>query len=83
MSSAYYTEKNYNYVVYTYTTALPEDTEEFAKEQEKSLKMLTDISNLPDVGDVSINKTNTFEMNMDEKHKAELTEYGKNIKARL
>ena len=82
MSSAYYTEKNYNYVVYTYTTALPEDTEEFAKEQEKSLKMLTDISNLPDVGDVSINKTNTFEMNMDEKHKAELTEYGKDIKAR-
>lgn len=82
MSSAYYTEKNYNYVVYTYTTASPEDTEEFAKEQEKSLKMLTDISNLPDVGDVSINKTNTFEMNMDEKHKAELTEYGKNIKAR-
>ncbi len=82
MSSAYYTEKNYNYVVYTYTTASPEDTEEFAKEREKSLKMLTDISNLPDVGDVSINKTNTFEMNMDEKHKAELTEYGKNIKAR-
>lgn len=82
MSSAYYIEKNYNYVVYTYTTASPEDTEEFAKEQEKSLKMLTDISNLPDVGDVSINKTNTFEMNMDEKHKAELTEYGKNIKAR-
>ena len=82
MSSAYYTEKNYNYVVYTYTTASPEDTEEFAKEQEKSLKMLTDISNLPDVGDVSINKTNTFEMNMDERHKAELTEYGKNIKAR-
>lgn len=82
MSSAYYTEKNYNYVVYTYTTASPEDTEEFAKEQEKRLKMLTDISNLPDVGDVSINKTNTFEMNMDEKHKAELTEYGKNIKAR-
>ena len=82
MSSAYYTEKNYNYVVYTYTTASPEDTEEFAKEQEKSLKMLTDISNLPDVGDVSINKTNTFEMNMDEKHKAELTEYGKDIKAR-
>ena len=82
MSSAYYTEKNYNYVVYIHTTASNEDTEEFAKEQEKSLKMLTDISNLPDVGDVSINKTNTFEMNMDEKHKAELTEYGKNIKAR-
>ncbi len=82
MSSAYYTEKNYNYVVYTYTTASPEDTEEFAKEQEKSLKMLTDISNLPDAGNVSINKNNTFEMNMDEKHKAELTEYGKDIKAR-
>ena len=44
--------------------------------------MLTDISNLPDVGNVSINKNNTFEMNMDEKHKAELTEYGKDIKAR-
>lgn len=82
MSSAYYTEKDYNYVVYAYTSASPEDTEEFAKEQAKNLKMLTDISNLPDVGDVSINKSNSFEMNMDEKHKAELTEYGKDIKAR-
>lgn len=82
MSSAYYTEKNYNYVVYAYTTASPEDTEEFAREQAKNLKMLTDISNLPDVGDVSINKSNSFEMNMDEKHKGELTEYGKDIKAR-
>ncbi len=82
MSSAYYTERNYNYVVYAYTTASPEDTEEYAKEQEKNLKMLTDISNLPDVGDVSINKSNTFEMNMDEKHKAELTDYGKDIKTR-
>ena len=82
MSSAYYTERNYNYVVYAYTTASPEDTEEFAKEQKRNLKMLTDISNLPDVGDVSINKSNSFEMNMDEKHKAELTEYGKDIKTR-
>ena len=82
MSSAYYTEKDYNYVVYAYTNASPEDTEEFAKEQVKNLKMLTDISNLPDAGDVSINKSNAFEMNMDEKHKAELTEYGKNIKTR-
>ena len=82
MSSAYYTERNYNYVVYAYTTASPEDTEEFAKEQEKNLKMLTDISNLPDVGEVSINKSNVFEINMDDKHKAELTEYGKDIKAR-
>ena len=82
MSSAYYTEKDYNYVVYAYTNASPEDTEEFAKEQAKNLKMLTDISNLPDAGDVSINKSNAFEMNMDEKHKAELTEYGKDIKTR-
>ena len=82
MSSAYYTEKDYNYVVYAYTTASPEDTEELAKDQAKNLKMLTDISNLPDVGEVSINKSNSFEMNMDEKHKAELTEYGKDIKAR-
>lgn len=82
MSSAYYTEKNYNYVAYAYTNVSPEDTEEFAKEQAKNLKMLTDISNLPDVGNVSINKNNTFEMNMDEKHKAELTEYGKDIKTR-
>ena len=51
-------------------------------EQKRNLKMLTDISNLPDVGDVSINKTNTFEMKMDDKHKAELTEYGKDIKTR-
>ncbi len=82
MSSAYYTEKDYNYVVYAYTTASPEDTEELAKDQAKNLKMLTDISNLPDVGEVSINKSNSFEMNMDEKHKAKLTEYGKDIKAR-
>ena len=82
MSSAYYTEKDYNYVVYAYTSTSPEDTEEFAKDQAKNLKMLTDISNLPDVGEVSINKSNSFEMNMDEKHKAELTEYGKDIKAR-
>ena len=83
MSSAYYTEKDYNYVVYAYTSASPENTEEFAKEQAKNLKMLTDISNLPDVGEVSINKSNSFEMNMDEKHKAELTEYGKDIKGRF
>ena len=61
MSSAYYTEKDYNYVVYAYTNASPENTEEFAKEQAKNLKMLTDISNLPDAGDVSINKSNSFE----------------------
>lgn len=83
MSSAYYTERNYNYVVYAYTTASPEDTEEFAKEQAENLKMLTDISNLPDAGDVSINKINTFEMKIDDKHKSELTDYGKDIKGRF
>ena len=83
MSSAYYTEKDYNYVVYAYTNASPEDTEEFAKEQAKNLKMLTDISNLPDIGEYSINKSNVFEMNMDDKHKSELTEYGKDIKERF
>ncbi len=83
MSNSYYTERNYNYVVYAYTTASPEDTEEFAKEQAENLKMLTDISNLPDAGDVSINKTNTFEMKIDDKHKSELTDYGKDIKGRF
>lgn len=83
MSNTYYTERNYNYVVYAYTTASPEDTEEFAKEQAENLKMLTDISNLPDAGDVSINKTNTFEMKIDDKHKSELTDYGKDIKGRF
>ena len=83
MSSAYYTERNYNYVVYAYTTASPEDTEKFAKEQAENLKMLTDISNLPDAGDVSINKINTFEMKIDDKHKSELTDYGKDIKGRF
>lgn len=65
MSSAYYIERNYNYVVYARTA-----------------EILTDISNLPDIGEYSINKSNVFEMNMDEKHKAELTEYGKDIKTR-
>lgn len=83
MSNSYYTERNYNYVVYAYTTASPEDTEKFAKEQAENLKMLTDISNLPDAGDVSINKTNTFEMKIDDKHKSELTDYGKDIKGRF
>ena len=83
MSNSYYTERNYNYVVYAYTTVSPEDTEEFAKEQAENLKMLTDISNLPDAGDVSINKTNTFEMKIDDKHKSELTDYGKDIKGRF
>lgn len=83
MSNSYYTERNYNYVVYAYTTASPEDTEEFAKEQAENLKMLTDISNLPDAGDVSINKINMFEMKIDDKHKSELTDYGKDIKGRF
>ncbi len=83
MSSAYYTERNYNYVVYAYTTASPEDTEKFEKEQAENLKMLTDISNLPDAGDVSINKINTFEMKINDKHKSELTDYGKDIKGRF
>ena len=83
MSSAYYTEKNYNYVVYTGSNVSPEEKEEFIKEQEKNYKILTDISNLPDAGDVSINKSNVLEINMDEKHKTELTEYGKDIKARF
>ena len=83
MSSAYYTEKNYNYLVYTGSTVSPEEKEEFTKEQEKNYKILTDISNLPDAGDVSINKSNVLEINMDEKHKTELTEYGKDIKARF
>ena len=83
MSNSYYTERNYNYVVYAYTTASPEDTEKFTKEQAENLKMLTDISNLPDAGDVSINKTNTFEMKIDDKHKSELTDYGKDIKGRF
>ena len=82
MSSSYYTEKNYNYVVYAYTTESNKNKEEFAKEQAKNYKMLTDISNLPDIGEFSINKTNVFEINMDEKHESELTDYGKDVKAR-
>ena len=82
MSSSYYTERNYNYVVYAYTTASNEDKEEFTKEQAENYKMLTDISNLPDIGEFSINKINVFEINMDEKHEAELTDYGKDVKSR-
>ena len=82
MSSAYYTEMNYNYVVYTRLNTSPDDKEEYTKEQEKNYKTLIDVSNLPDIGEFSINKSNVLEINMDEKHKAELTEYGKDIKAR-
>ena len=81
MSSAYYTEMNYNYAVYGRVNVSKEDTEEYAKEQAKNLKILTDISNLPDIGEFSINKNNVFEIEMDEKHKADLTEYGEKVRA--
>ena len=81
MSSAYYTEMNYNYAVYGRESVSKEDTEEYAKEQAKNLKILTDISNLPDIGEFSINKSNVFEIEMDEKHKADLTEYGEKVRA--
>lgn len=54
--------------------------EEYLKEKEKNTKILADISNLADVDEYSINKYISLEMPMDDKHKAELTEYGKYIK---
>ena len=80
MSSAYYTEIDYDYVVYCNNNVSPEDKEEYLKEKEKNTKILSDISNLADVDEYSINKYNSLEMPMDDKHKAELTEYGKYIK---
>lgn len=78
MSEAYYTEINYNYMVF-----MQENENEDNKEELKKYKILEDISKLPDVGEYSINKSNVLTMNMDEKHKAELTEYGKEIKERF
>ena len=78
MSEAYYTEMNYNYMVF-----MQENENEDNKEELKKYKILEDISKLPDVGEYSINKSNVLIMNMDEKHKAELTEYGKEIKERF
>lgn len=78
MSEAYYTEMNYNYMVF-----MQENENEDNKEELKKYKILEDISKLPDVGEYSINKSNVLTMNMDEKHKAELTEYGKEIKERF
>ena len=76
MSEAYYTEMNYNYMVFI-------QENEDNKEELKKYKILEDISKLPDAGEYSINKSNVLTMNMDEKHKAELTEYGKEIKERF
>lgn len=76
MSEAYYTEMNYNYMVFM-------QENEDNKEDLKKYKILEDISKLPDAGEYSINKSNVLTMNMDEKHKAELTEYGKEIKERF
>ena len=73
MSEAYYTEMNYNYMVFMQGNE--DDKEEY--------KILEDISKLPDAGECSINKSNVLTMNMDEKHKSELTEYGKEIKERF
>lgn len=80
ISSAYYTEIDYDYVVYCNNNVSPEDKEEYSKEKEKNTKILADISNLADVDEYSINKYNSLEIPMDDKHKAELTEYGKYIK---
>ena len=80
MSSAYYTEIDYDYVVYCNNNVSSEDKEEYLKEKEKNTKILADISNLADVDEYSINKYISLEMPMDDKHKAELTEYGKYIK---
>ena len=76
MSEAYYTEMNYNYMVFM-------QENEDNKEELKKYKILEDISKLPDAGEYSINRSNVLKMNMDEKHKAELTEYGKEIKERF
>lgn len=76
MSEAYYTEMNYNYMVFM-------QENEDNKEELKKYKILEDISKLPDAGEYSINKSNVLTMNMNEKHKAELTEYGKEIKERF
>lgn len=78
MSEAYYTEMNYNYMVF-----MQENENADNKEELKKYKILEDISKLPDVGEYSINKSNVLTMNMDEKHKSELTEYGKEIKERF
>ena len=80
MSSAYYTEIDYDYVVYCNNNVSSEDKEEYLKEKEKNTKILADISNLADIDEYSINKYISLEMPMDDKHKAELTEYGKYIK---
>ena len=76
VSEAYYTEMNYNYMIFM-------QENEDNKEELKKYKILEDISKLPDAGEYSINKSNVLTMNMDEKHKAELTEYGKEIKERF
>lgn len=73
MSEAYYTEMNYNYMVFMQEN----------KDDKEEYKILEDISKLPDAGECSINKSNVLTMNMDEKHKSELTEYGKEIKERF
>lgn len=78
MSEAYYTEMNYNYMVFMQENENADD-----KEDLKKCKILEDISKLPNVGEYSINKSNVLTMNMDEKHKSELTEYGKEIKERF
>ncbi len=80
MSSAYYTEKDYNYIIYTNVNASPENKEEYQKEKDQKYEMLLDISKLSDVDEFSINQSSTFQIKMDEKHEAELTEYGKKIK---
>ena len=55
MSEAYYTEMNYNYMVFMQENENADDKEEL-----KKCKILEDISKLPDVGEYSINKSNVL-----------------------
>ena len=82
MSSAYYTEVNYNYVVYCNSTESTENQEEIIREQQKNYNILLDISKLDNIGEFSINKSATLMINIDDKYEENLTEYGKDIKSR-
>ena len=80
MSNAYYTEMNCNYGVYALSNVSPEDTEEYEKECAKNKKIIEDILKLPDIGEFSISRGKAFQIDMDDKHQEDLTEYGKKVK---
>lgn len=80
ISGVYYKNFNYNFAIYCMADSSPEDKDAYKKQLEKNEKILSDISKFDNIDKFSINKSNSFEIVVDDKYEAQLTDYGKEFK---